>query len=41
MSALVPAAVASQLGVPLLDADGMGRTFALIHHTAMHLAGLP
>lgn len=41
VSALVPVAVASQLGVPLLDADGEGRTFALIHHTAMHLAGVP
>jgi DUF917 family protein len=40
VSALVPLAAASQLGVPLLDADGMGRTFALIHHTAMQLAGL-
>ena len=40
VSALVPVATASQLGVPLLDADGMGRTFALIHHTALHLAGL-
>lgn len=41
LSALVPVAAASQLGVPLLDADGMGRTFALIQHTAMHLAGVP
>lgn len=40
ISALVPVVVASQLGIPLLDADGMGRTFALIHHTAMHLGGL-
>jgi hypothetical protein len=40
VSALVPLAAASQLDVPLLDADGMGRTFALIHHTAMQLAGL-
>ncbi|WP_028925801.1 DUF917 domain-containing protein [Pseudonocardia acaciae] len=40
VSAVVPVAVASQLGVPLLDADGEGRTFALIHHTAMHLAGV-
>ena len=40
VSALVPVAAASQLGVPLLDADGMGRTFAPIHHTAMHLAGV-
>ena len=40
ISALVAVATAAQLGVPLLDADGMGRTFALIHHTAMHLAGV-
>lgn len=40
ISALVPVVAASQLGVPLLDADGMGRTFALIHQTAMHLAGV-
>lgn len=40
VSALVPVVAASQLGVPLLDTDGMGRTFALIHHTAMHLAGV-
>ncbi|GAA0462810.1 hypothetical protein Ade02nite_29410 [Paractinoplanes deccanensis] len=40
ISALVPVVTAAQLGVPLLDADGMGRTFALIHHTAMHLAGV-
>jgi len=41
VSALAPVAAASQLGLPLIDADGMGRTFALIHHTAMHLAGIP
>jgi uncharacterized protein len=40
VSAMMPVAAASQLGVPLLDADGMGRTYALIHHTAMHLGGL-
>lgn len=40
VSALVPVVAASQMGVPLIDADGMGRTFALIHHTAMHLAGV-
>jgi DUF917 family protein len=41
VSALVPLVAASQLDLPLLDADGMGRAYALIHHTAMHLAGLP
>ncbi|TNC25470.1 S-methyl thiohydantoin desulfurase domain-containing protein [Amycolatopsis alkalitolerans] len=40
VSALAPLAAAAQLDVPLLDADGMGRTFALIHHTAMHLGGV-
>jgi uncharacterized protein len=40
VSALVAVVAASQLGVPLLDADGMGRAFALIHHTSMHLAGV-
>ncbi len=40
VSAVVPLIAASQLGVPLLDVDGMGRAFALIHHTAMHLAGM-
>jgi DUF917 family protein len=40
VSALVPVVTAAQLGVPLLDADGMGRTFALIHNTSMHVAGL-
>ncbi len=40
VSALVPVVVASQLRVPLIDADGMGRTFALIHQTAMYLAGV-
>lgn len=39
VSAVVPVVAAAQLGVPLLDADGMGRTYALIHHTAMYLAG--
>ena len=40
VSALAPVVAASQLGLPLIDADGMGRTFALIHHTSMHLAGV-
>ena len=40
ISSFAPVIAASQLGVPLVDADGMGRTFALIHHTAMHLAGV-
>jgi DUF917 family protein len=40
ISALAPVAAASQLGVPLLDTDGMGRVYPLIHQTSMYLAGL-
>ena len=40
VSALAPVVAASQLGLPLIDADGMGRTYALIHHTAMHLVSV-
>ncbi|MET3803332.1 DUF917 family protein [Nakamurella sp. UYEF19] len=40
VSAFAPVVAASQLGISLIDADGMGRTYALIHHTAMHLAGV-
>ncbi|WP_154769549.1 S-methyl thiohydantoin desulfurase domain-containing protein [Nakamurella alba] len=40
VSAMAPLAAAADLGVPLLDCDGMGRTFALVHHTAMHLGGI-
>ena len=41
ISAMSTVAAASQLGLPLIDADGMGRAFALIHHTSMYLAGVP
>ncbi|HEX3790581.1 MAG TPA: DUF917 domain-containing protein [Pseudonocardiaceae bacterium] len=40
VSALVPLIAASQLDVPLLDADGMGRIFALIHNTSLQLGGV-
>lgn len=40
VSALFPVAAAAQLGLPLMDCDGMGRAFAQIHHTAMYLAGI-
>jgi len=40
ISALYPLAAASQLGLPLIDADGMGRAFAIVQHTAMRLAGI-
>lgn len=38
---LLPITWASQLGLPLLDADGMGRAFPEMQQQAMHLAGVP
>ncbi|WP_353649868.1 DUF917 domain-containing protein [Nakamurella sp. A5-74] len=40
VSALFPVIAAAQLGLPLLDCDGMGRAFAQINQTTMFLAGL-
>jgi uncharacterized protein len=40
ISAVAAVITAAQLGVPLIDADGMGRTYALIHQTSMYLAGI-
>jgi hypothetical protein len=37
---LVPVAWAARLGLPLLDADGMGRAFPEVPQVAMHLAGI-
>lgn len=37
----LPVSWAAQLGLPLVDADGMGRAFPLTGHVAMHLAGIP
>lgn len=41
INALIPLAAAAQLGLPLVDCDGMGRIFPLIHQTSLHLAGVP
>jgi DUF917 family protein len=38
---LLPVTWAAQLGLPLLDADGMGRAFPEMQQQAMHLAGVP
>jgi DUF917 family protein len=35
-----PVAWAAQIGVPLLDADGMGRAFPEVHMMSMHVAGV-
>ncbi|MGW0805604.1 DUF917 domain-containing protein [Nonomuraea sp. NPDC002799] len=38
---VVPVAWAAQLGLPLLDADGMGRAFPEVQMVSMYVAGLP
>jgi DUF917 family protein len=38
---VTPVALAAQLGLPLVDADGMGRAFPEGPMVAMHVAGLP
>jgi DUF917 family protein len=37
---LLPVTWASRLGLPLVDADGMGRAFPKLQQAAMHLAGI-
>ncbi|NUR87255.1 MAG: DUF917 domain-containing protein [Nonomuraea sp.] len=38
---VAPVAWAARLGVPLLDADGMGRAFPEVQMVSMYVAGLP
>jgi DUF917 family protein len=38
---LLPVTWAARCGLPLLDADGMGRAFPELRQQAMHLAGIP
>lgn len=38
---VAPVAWAAQLGLPLLDADGMGRAFPEVQMVSMYVAGLP
>jgi uncharacterized protein len=38
---LLPIAWAARLGLPLVDADGMGRAFPEVPQATMHLAGIP
>ena len=37
---LVPVAWAARMGLPVVDADGMGRAFPLVSQVTMHLAGI-
>ncbi len=38
---MVPLTWAAKLGLPVLDADGMGRAFPEVQQVTMHLAGIP
>jgi DUF917 family protein len=38
---LLPIAWAARMGLPVVDADGMGRAFPEVPQVAMHLAGIP
>jgi DUF917 family protein len=38
---LLPVMWAARIGLPLVDADGMGRAFPELQQQAMHLAGVP
>ncbi|WP_167758150.1 DUF917 domain-containing protein [Microbacterium sp. dk485] len=40
VNAMVPVYVALQTGLPLMDADPMGRVFPLVHQTTLALGGL-
>jgi DUF917 family protein len=41
VNAVVPVIAAAELGLPLVDCDGMGRALPLIHQTSYAMAGLP
>jgi DUF917 family protein len=38
---MVPLTWAARMGLPVLDADGMGRAFPEVQQVTMHLAGIP
>ncbi len=40
-NALLPITWAARIGLPVVDADGIGRSFPEIPQVAMHLAGIP
>lgn len=41
VNSMIPIAVASQLGIPLIDVDGMGRAFPELQMVTFHLHGIP
>ena len=40
-NALTPIAWAARMGLPVVDADGMGRAFPELHQVSMQVAGIP
>jgi len=40
-NAMLPITWAARIGLPVVDADGMGRAFPEVPQVAMHLAGIP
>ncbi len=41
VNSMIPIAVAAQMGIPLVDADGMGRAFPELQMVTYHLDGIP
>ncbi len=41
LNSMIPIAVAAQVGIPLVDADGMGRAFPELQMVTFHLDGIP
>lgn len=41
INSMIPLAVAAQMGLPLIDADGMGRAFPELQMVTFHLNGIP
>jgi uncharacterized protein len=41
INSMIPIAVAAQLGIPLIDVDGMGRAFPELQMVTFHLNGIP
>ncbi len=41
VNSMIPIAVAAQMGIPLIDVDGMGRAFPELQMVTFHLEGIP
>ena len=41
VNSMIPLVVALRLGIPVIDADGMGRAFPELYHETFHIYGVP